>query len=152
MSALCVEGINASQLAGQQLEPLIVAGEEGQEQRKRLRRVSMLIRDRGFLIAAVACRRSAADLRIDEVALAKGAGGELPEEIVDVLETIAVVGGCERIILVSASRAIRRAVRLLGYVPQRRGKRLYFVRQVMLPDSRQSGTCVMRHGASERSQ
>ena len=60
---------------------------------------------------------------------------EMADVVLDALETAALVAGSERLVVFSASRPLRRAMRLLGYVPQTVGQRLGFVHHVQTTDT-----------------
>jgi hypothetical protein len=150
---LTVEGTGSRRLVAADLEPLLAPGADGKVQASRLARVSLLVRDRGRLVGAAACRHGGADFCVDELAILPADSDDLADDMLDLLETVAIAGGYGRIGVCSTSRSLRRAIRLLGYMPQRLGKRVCFVRILTtLPEIRQSAMKPMRQMRANRSQ
>ena len=126
-----LEGTRGRALAPSVLEPLLVCGSDRDVQADRLRHATLLLRSGDTVIAAAVCRQIGRELRIEELGMVRANGDdELADVVLDALETAALVAGNERLVVFSASRPLRRAMRLLGYVPQTVGQRLGFVHHV----------------------
>ena len=128
---LSIEGTRGKPVKPSVLEPLLVCGLERDAQAERLAQASLLLSSDDRLIAAAVCRQTAREMRVDELGMIRANGDdEMADLVIDALETAALAGGSERLVVFSASRPIRRALRLLGYVPQTVGQRLGFVRHM----------------------
>ena len=128
---VALEGTRGRALAPPVLEPLLVCGADRDAQAERLRQATLVIRDGDEVIAAAVCRLAARELRVEELGMVRANGDdEMADVVLDALETAALVAGSERLVVFSASRPLRRAMRLLGYVPQTVGQRLGFVHHV----------------------
>ena len=139
MSArLCVAGAR-EQLPISTLRPLLVSGAHRAPQARRLRRPSFLIRSGTRVVAAAVWRHLGNEVRIDELGLVSARDNEeLPDLVVDAIETVVLAAGAERLAVFTSSQALRRALRSLGYVPLTTGRRLGFVRHVKgVPETRQ---------------
>ena len=126
--------------AGQELAPaelrkLLVTGTQRAAQEQRLRHASVLIRDEHRVVAAAVCSRHGEDLRVDELGIiTRGAHDELADQVIDMFETAAIAGGFSRLVLCSTAGELRRALRLLGYIPQTQARRLCFFRRMNTVD------------------
>ena len=119
------------ELAPGELRPLLVTGAQRAAQEQRLRHASVLIRDEHRIVAAAVCSRHGEDLRVDELGIiARGAHDELADQVIDMFETAAIAGGFSRLVLCSTAGELRRALRLLGYIPQTQARRLCFFRRM----------------------
>ena len=133
---VAIEGTRGRVLAPSVLEPLLVCGADRDAQAERLRRATLVIRTDESVIAAAACRQTPRELRIEELGMVRANGDdEMADVVLDALETAALVAGSERLVVFSASRPLRRAMRLLGYVPQTVGQRLGFVHYVQTTET-----------------
>ena len=113
-------------LGSAQIRGLVVSGAWRTAQERALQNSSIVISRGEDLVAAAVCRPAGADLRIEEIGI-RDAEEDLPDQLIDMLETIALAGGYARLIVSSSSGSVRRALRLLGYTPQTEGRRLCFV-------------------------
>ena len=113
-------------LGSEQMRGLVVSGAWRAAQERALQNASIVISRGEDLVAAAVYRPAGADLRIEEVGI-KDAEEDLPDQLIDMLETIALAGGYTRLVVSSSSGSVRRALRLLGYTPQMEGRRLCFV-------------------------
>ena len=133
---VALEGTRGRMLAPAVLEPLLVCGADRDAQHERLRQATLVVRDGESVIAAAVCRQSCREFRIEELGMIRANGDdEMADVVLDALETAALVAGSERLVVFSASRPLRRAMRLLGYVPQTVGQRLGFVHHVQTADT-----------------
>jgi hypothetical protein len=138
--AVTIEGTRGRALTPDALEPLLVYGADREAQAERLRSATLLISAGESVIAAAVCRQLPRELRVEEIGMVRAHGDdEMADVVMDALETAALVAGSERLVVFSASRPLRRAMRLLGYVPQTVGQRLGFVHHV------QSTEPALRH-------
>ena len=125
---LVVEGTRGRGLTPALLEPLLVAGADRESQADRLRQATLVMRHEQTVIAAALCRQLGPELRVEELGMVRAHGDdEMADVVLDALETAALAAGCDRLVVFSASRPLRRAMRLVGYVPQTVGNRLGFV-------------------------
>ena len=133
---------SSGHLAVDDLRPLLVTGAQRVAQERRLRNASIVIRDDRRIVAAAVCRSHGDDLRVEEVAIATSQmHDDLADQVIDMLETAALAGGYSRLVVCSTAGELRRALRLLGYVPQTRARRLCFVRRLeTMPENRQLNT------------
>lgn len=133
---VAIEGTRNRALAPAALEPLLVCGADREAQAERLRHATLVLRTDEGVIAAAVCRHMPRELRIEELGMIRANGDdELADVVLDALETAALVAGSERMVIFSTSRPLRRAMRLLGYVPQTVGQRLGFVHNVQTSPS-----------------
>lgn len=133
---VAIEGTRGRTLAPGILDPLLVCGADRDAQAERLRQATLVIRTDEAIIAAAVCRQTARELRVEELGMVRAHGDdEMADVVLDALETAALVAGSERLVVFSASRPLRRAMRLLGYVPQTVGQRLGFVHHVQTAET-----------------
>lgn len=120
-------------IAATELSELMVTGPERDAQRARLSGPTLMfwIDDRPLALAAYEVQ--GADFFVNECALQRRLKGddELAELVIDGLETVALAAGASRVVIHSASRVLRRAVRTIGYVPRSTPDRTGFERRLV---------------------
>jgi hypothetical protein len=132
---LAIEGTRGRTVPAAALDPLLVCGADREAQAERLQHATIVLRSEDAVIAAAVCRQQGREMRVDELGMVRANGDdEMADVVLDALETAALVAGTERLVVFSASRPLRRAMRLLGYVPQTVGQRLGFVHHVQTAD------------------
>jgi hypothetical protein len=118
-------------VAPEDLDNLVVRGSDHAAQLHRLTGPLLLfsVEDRAVALAAFRVRDG--DFHVTECALLRKLGGdeELAELVIDTLETVALAAGASRLIIYTASRALRRVIRIVGYVPRSTTERTGFERR-----------------------
>jgi hypothetical protein len=122
---------SAAAVPPDELDSLVVRGADRTAQRHRLTGPLLLftIEDRAVALAAFRFRDG--DFHVTECALLRKLAGdeELAELVIDTLETIALAAGASRLIIYTASRVLRRVIRIVGYVPRATTERTGFERR-----------------------
>ncbi|HVL67853.1 MAG TPA: hypothetical protein VM364_11370 [Vicinamibacterales bacterium] len=113
------------------LDALVVRGAERAAQRHRLRGPLLLLTVEDRPIALAAFRMTDGEFQVTECALLRKLAGdeELAEVVIDTLETVALACGASRLVIYTASRVLRRVIRLVGYVPRATPERTGFERR-----------------------
>ena len=121
----------AAALPPEDLDDLVVRGVDHAAQRHRLTGPLLLFAVDDRVVALAAFRLHDGDFHVTECALVRRLGGddELAELVIDALETVALAAGASRLIIYTASRVLRRVIRIVGYVPRATTERTGFERR-----------------------
>lgn len=121
----------AATLPPADLDALVVRGAERAAQRHRLDGPMLLLSVDDRPVALAAFRVADGEFQVTECALLRKLAGdeELAELVVDTLETVALAAGASRLVIYTASRVLRRVVRIVGYVPRATPERTGFERR-----------------------
>jgi hypothetical protein len=112
-------------------EDLVVTGAEREAQLKRLHGPMLMLSLEDRPVALAAFTMAEGEFRVHECALVRKLGGdeELAELVVDGLETVALAAGASKLVIFTASRVLRRVVRVIGYIPRASADRMGFERR-----------------------
>lgn len=121
----------AAALPPDDLDALVVRGAERAAQRQRLRGPMLLMSVEERPVALAAFHVADGEFQVTECALIRKLAGdeELAELVVDTFEKVALAAGVSRLVIYTASRVLRRVVRIVGYVPRATPERTGFERR-----------------------